>query len=647
MAVAVGIVSLVVSAAIGMTRDIPGITGDEPHYLLIAQSIVRDGDIDLTNDYASPERVANAYPGFTELDPVTHAGVYHEGGPVSPIHAIGLPLLLTPAYLLGGGYELARVVALLISAVAASAMFFVVERLVRRPWVAVVSVLGVMLVVPSVAFAHQIYPEVPAAALLATSLAVLVTGRLHTWRLVLAAALAALMPWMHLRFAVLVLPLALAILLRALELPAPGGVQAVRDALVRHWRRALAAMAPLVVSAAGILAYHQVLFGSMAPNAAYRPDVFPSELPFQPTFVWIYGVGSILDEQRGILPYAPVLLVALAGVVAAVLRWRWWAVLGVVTCAGYLAIVSGVAQGGGYCPPGRWLATFAPLFAIPLAAALTHARRTWWFAAPLLVLSLAVSAQLLDRYEDLYPVAGQESQVLPVAERFGEVWPDVMERRGPGYIIDGARLAVGGAGESRADGAVASVPGAVGAVAEDGPRRVIASTYQAVFRVTLTGEPGETVGLAQLLAGDDVLQEYPLTVPESGATREVLEVGGTVAVGGQDVVSRVLTFGNGGVVVHRSALMWQEDGEPGLLEQLNDLPGGFLWGVVLVLLAVVVVAGTPVRRGHRTERDAPGDDAASGPVPEPTEGTGRRDAGPARSGTTGSTDALVNTGADA
>src|SRR5215208_6738165 len=53
----------------------PNTTGDEPHYLLTAESIAYDGDLDLTNDYASKERtlrVVNVYP----LSPVPHAADY-------------------------------------------------------------------------------------------------------------------------------------------------------------------------------------------------------------------------------------------------------------------------------------------------------------------------------------------------------------------------------------------------------------------------------------------------------------------------------------------------------------------------------------------------------------------------------------------
>lgn len=606
----VAVVTFVLGAVLALNRDIPGITGDEPHYLLIAQSIALDGDVDLANDYASPERVAAAYPGFTEVDPVTHAGVYREGGPTVPIHAIGLPLLLSPAYLLGGGYVAARFIAIALTALTAGAMFLVVHRLVRRPVIAVVATLSVMLVVPSVAFSQQLYPEIPAGALLAASLAVLTGGRPTTRRLVVASALGALIPWMHLRFALLVVALAAAVLVVALGLPRAGGVRALRQAVREHWRRALLAMTPMVVSAAGILAYHQVMYGSMSPNAAYRPDVFPGELPFQPYFVWVYGLGSVIDEQRGVLPYAPVLLVAAAATVVAWLRWRWWAVLPVVACTVYLVLASGIAQGGGYCPPGRWLVVFVPLLAVPLAAALDHSRHAWWLVAPTLLFSLAVTAQLVAHYQDLYPAAG-DRQVLPVASAVAEVWPDVMERRSAGFVVQAGRLQLGPAGEPLGDDDVVSLPGAVGTVVSGPDAIMVPSVYEARFRVRLDGEPGRVLGLAQVLVGDDVTHELPLVVPEHGAD-EWHDVAVQVAASAAPTETRVVSFGTDGTIaVDRTAMMWQEPGLPSLRSQLHDVPRATLWAGLALLVAVLLVA--PRRR-------AAGAAAASAPAGGPAPG---------------------------
>jgi len=221
-----------ITAAVGLAILVearPTPTGDEPHYLLIAQSIALDGDIDLANDYADPERVAAAYPGNTVLDPVTHAGVYRDGGPTVPIHAVGLPLVLAPVYALGQGWIAARVLMVLISALTAGLAYLVVDRLVpRRPVLSALSVLAVSLTVPGIAFANQIYPEIPAALVLTAASFCLVRGRPTLPWLVAASVLGALAPWIHLRFAILVLPIGLAVVGRALGMPL--GVVPVDDA---------------------------------------------------------------------------------------------------------------------------------------------------------------------------------------------------------------------------------------------------------------------------------------------------------------------------------------------------------------------------------------------------------------------------------
>jgi hypothetical protein len=62
-------------------------TGDEPSYLMITRSLVRDHDLDLSNNYAAAD----------SLTPIAHA---HRAldGTLQSDHDIGLPLLLTPVY---------------------------------------------------------------------------------------------------------------------------------------------------------------------------------------------------------------------------------------------------------------------------------------------------------------------------------------------------------------------------------------------------------------------------------------------------------------------------------------------------------------------------------------------------------------------
>src|SRR5262245_26018473 len=75
-----------------------GPEGDEPHYLMGAESLLRDGDLELAKDYA--EHRYAAFYRKPDLQP--HYRVRGKGGEIYSLHAVGLSLLVLPAYALGG-----------------------------------------------------------------------------------------------------------------------------------------------------------------------------------------------------------------------------------------------------------------------------------------------------------------------------------------------------------------------------------------------------------------------------------------------------------------------------------------------------------------------------------------------------------------
>ncbi len=70
------------------------VTGDEPHYLIVSQSLLSDWDLDLRNNHAEHQEVKF---GAAALEPGPHAQV-DRGGRLMPVHDIGVPVLLLPVY---------------------------------------------------------------------------------------------------------------------------------------------------------------------------------------------------------------------------------------------------------------------------------------------------------------------------------------------------------------------------------------------------------------------------------------------------------------------------------------------------------------------------------------------------------------------
>lgn len=262
-----------------------GPQGDEPHYLLIAESLIRDGDVDLKNQF--DER---AFSKFTSADLEPHTAPGSPAGRLYAIHTPGLSALVAPGYAVAG-FAGARAVVSLAMAVAVALVFLSARSLFDGGTANVVFVIATF-ASPLPVYANSVFPDSTATLSVAATLAWLVSpGR---GLLVLASAAIAALPWLHPRFLPLGLVLALAITLR-------DPFSTVRSVAV--W-------APLLLSTGALLVHFQSLFGSASLSAAYGPG-FSSDVS---VFRIPWGASALLlDRQFGLLLFSPVLLIGIAG----------------------------------------------------------------------------------------------------------------------------------------------------------------------------------------------------------------------------------------------------------------------------------------------------------------------------------------------
>ncbi|HSD28758.1 MAG TPA: hypothetical protein VLL75_15755 [Vicinamibacteria bacterium] len=350
------LVFAVLVAAAGRTHARVGPRGDEPHYLMVADSLLRDGDLSLEPDYA-----AGRYVAFHDgpLDP--HYRVRGRGGAIYSLHAVGLSVLILPAWALAG-YAGVTVLMALLAALAAREVRQWVHELTGREGLAEAAGWVAALSPPLVHYAGLVFTEVPAALLLSFGLRRGRHAALGPGGAVAVGLAAAALPWLNVRYA----PLAAVVLLHALW---------------RHprWRAALSALTPAGVSAGGLLVYHQVLYGFLDPRRVYgrRPELALSTLR--------EGLpGLLLDQEFGLLVYAPVLALALPGFV-----WLWRRDLRLALAA-ILAVLAVLLTAGtwhmwrgGFNPPARFLVPVAPLLVV--ATALAWDRRGMTAGASLLL----------------------------------------------------------------------------------------------------------------------------------------------------------------------------------------------------------------------------------------------------------------------
>jgi hypothetical protein len=274
--------------------------GDEPHYLLTAKSLVEDGNIDLTDEY-NGRAYSSFYPGT--LDP---HGVLTKGRLNEP-HGVGFPLLIAPAFEVGGP----KAVEVLLAAIAALAMalaYRLALRVVPDPW-ALGGTLAVGLSPPLLAYSTAVYPELPAAAALcgAALLALRVAERPTRLAAFACFGLIATLPWLAPRFLL------------------PGAAVAffAFRALRRARRPVLAITALEVVgfSAALYVGFNEGLYGGPAPYSAELPGRSAFEVGFPLGYLdrSYRLVALLIDREFGLLRWAPAFALALFGAFA---LWR-------------------------------------------------------------------------------------------------------------------------------------------------------------------------------------------------------------------------------------------------------------------------------------------------------------------------------------
>jgi hypothetical protein len=343
-----------VAAGLPVTRaNGPG--GDEPHYLMIAQSLLADGDLRIENNHAQGE-----YRSFfaTELRPdYLRRG---RDGIIYSIHAPGLPALLLPAYAIAG--YAGAVVAVCALAALALVPLFLLARAIAGARSATMAWLATAFTLPLAGHAWTIYPEVPAATVTAWAAWWLwAPGPSRNAAWALRGAALGLLPFFHTKFVALLVPLIVCFIVK-----------------LRAQPRAVAALVlPVAVSLAVWICSFWVMYGVASPFIPYGS--------FEPAkLYWRHvprGVlGSLFDQEYGLFVHAPVYLMAIPG-----LWWfardrttRWLACALVVTTGIFLAAVMRTYMWwGGTSSPGRFLVPVAVLAAPVLAVAFARTRASW------------------------------------------------------------------------------------------------------------------------------------------------------------------------------------------------------------------------------------------------------------------------------
>ena len=336
-------------------------SGDEPHYLVIAQSLWRDGDLKIENNHQRGD-YEEYFPA--ELEP--HYLTRGRDGEIYSIHPIGIAVLLAPIYALAG-YQGAVWALILMGALAAAIAWRWTVATLNAPGAATFAWAAIAFSAPFMFNTFTIYPEIGAA--LAVLFALTTTLRMNTERsglgpwIAVGLAIASL-PWLSTKYAPMSAALLLVVILRFRK-KEPASL--LLSALLRN-TKVWALVAIYAASLAAWFAFFYWIWGNPLPMAPYGSLVQTTPLNLR------FGApGLLFDQEYGLLAYAPVYILAATGL------YQMWRAGGELRRQAleisfiFIALLATVGAfgiwWGGSAAPARPLASGLLLLMLPIATA--------------------------------------------------------------------------------------------------------------------------------------------------------------------------------------------------------------------------------------------------------------------------------------
>lgn len=345
--------------------------GDEPHYLMMTQSLLKDGDLRIENNHRNKD-----YASFATFDLPIHYLARGTDGQIYSVHAPGVSMLVLPGFALFGYAGGVATMILLVAAASALAWrtAWLLTEQAEAAWITWASL---FLSAPIYLQAITVFPDAAGAA--ATVVAVWTLVCLEMRRpvgdaqLVACSAALASLPWLHTRFAILAGALGAIIGLRLISQGA---------------RRILLFVVVPAIALAAWLGFFWLIWGSPDPRAQWGFSV-ASKLEWIPRG----ALGILFDEQAGLFMAAPAYVAAVVGsLVLLRSRPRLAMELGAAALLALAGVAGYETWWGGQGAPARYLVSMLPVAipAIALAAAVPQS-----FGRALATFAVAASVLLL------------------------------------------------------------------------------------------------------------------------------------------------------------------------------------------------------------------------------------------------------------
>lgn len=342
-------------ASVAITLQGVHLSGDEPHYIMIAQSLTEDGDFDLKNNIEE-----KTYLNYLPIEVRFHGGEYN--GKFHSFHLPGLSFLLIPFYWLfkvsGIGSLIPpplyfRLAASIINAFFALCLFYLLkmkfpDKEITGFW------LLVLVTFPLIFHGNHLYPELPAATLM---MAAYLFSFGEKKNYLGAGLFLSLIPWFHVKYIPPLGILGLAILyeiFKPLKPFRPFEKEKI-TAVVKL------AVFPLLVFGLLVI-YSKTLYGALSPT-----NIFPKESYWSVPWLLRLKVflAYFLDQRDGLLFYSPLFFLFFFSFKNTKKLDRRFLLLGIAVS--YVFFHAFTTVRGAYSPAGRPLMSVSWIFILFIA----------------------------------------------------------------------------------------------------------------------------------------------------------------------------------------------------------------------------------------------------------------------------------------
>jgi hypothetical protein len=385
-------------------------SGDEPHYLMVCESLWADGDLDLRNNYQNDDGRKFGASGLL----MEEHGRENRAGRMFPVHDVGMPVVLMPIYVAAtaassvssesvlGRFRMTRglftyslisicFIGLVTVAAAITRRALVVQG--TSPALASVAVIAAWLSPPVLSNSFLVFPE--AFALLATAFAIRVAfaeaNRSLRGRVLLLAASLGLLPWFHRKYLFYAAALLLVVVWQQ---------RRTMTSLDKKDRVLALALFVMPLVGLGIWTWHY--WGNL--GGALTLGGIPFSLDSFKTGV----LGQLVDRENGLLVWAPIYLLLPAAWVVAGRGYAAW----LLPVASLFFVSAGHYQWwGGFSPAARFLMPLIPIFVAVGARALRYRLFRYGFLA-LLIPQILISAHGWQDTRGLWPRGSGHNRVI-------------------------------------------------------------------------------------------------------------------------------------------------------------------------------------------------------------------------------------------